>query len=124
MEYGKKHHIYHLEALHQRLQVFVESVKIADTIKAMHSWEYFDRELYSQFLIPSMDLERTFFLESATRLPVKGISKKLHLSVHFPYKIEIENIGYLYSELLSGSELLGEMVGFDQKIVSFRLDPI
>ncbi|MBV6644065.1 MAG: hypothetical protein KI790_01370 [Cyclobacteriaceae bacterium] len=76
-----------------------------------------------RYIVPKKNVVQDFILSSEFRKNESPISS-LRLSVKYPYRIEIEEVGWLYKGLLHGSNELGEMIAFNPAEVSFRLDPI
>ncbi len=114
---------YPVSRLHQRLQVFVEHVKLADSedVWCLDDTTYATPNL--RYIVPKKNVVQDFILSSEYRKNESLISS-LRLSVKYPYRIEIEEVGWLYTGLLHGDDELGEMIAFNPAEVSFRLDPI
>ena len=108
--------------LHQRLQVFVEYAKIADSENVWLLCETSEEKVF-RYLIPKKDVVQGIIIPSEDHKQDRSISTLL-LSVQYPYKIEIDQIGWLYSGLQHRGEELGEMIAFNSNEVSYRLDPI
>ena len=109
--------------LHQKLQVFVEYVKLADSEDV---WCLSDTSIPDpnvRYIVPKKNVTQELILSSEYPKKDNSIST-LRLSVKHPYRIEIEEVGWLYTGLLHGSDELGEMIAFNPAEVSFRLDPI
>lgn len=109
--------------LYQRLQVFVEYVKIADSEDVWLLCDLSESTPKIKYLIPKetviQDILRTSNYDSHDR----SISS-LQLSIKHPYRIDIEQVGWLYSGLLYHGSELGQMIAFNAKEVSYRLDPL
>ena len=108
--------------LHQRLQVFVEYVKIADSENVWLLCEK-SEEIVIRYLIPKKNVVQVVIIPSESHKQDRSISTLL-LSVQNPYKIEIDQVGWLYTGLQHESEELGEMIAFNSNEVSYRLDPV
>ena len=108
--------------LRQRLQVFVECVKIADSEDVWLLCETSEERVF-RYLIPKKDVVQGIVVPSGDQRQNSGISTLL-LSVQYPYKIEIDQVGWLYAGLQHKGEELGEMIAFNSSEVSYRLDPV
>lgn len=108
--------------LRQRLQVFVEYVKIADSEDVWLLCEA-SEEILITYLIPKKSVVQGIIIHSEDHKQDRSISTLL-LSVQYPYKIEIDQVGWLYTGLQHEGEELGEMIAFNSNAVSYRLDPI
>ncbi len=113
---------YPITRLHQRLQVFIEYVKIADSENVWLLCET-SEEIVFRYLIPKKNVVHGIVIPSEDHRQDGSISTLL-LSVQYPYKIEIDQVGWLYTGLQYESEELGEMIAFNSNEVSYRLDPV
>ena len=109
--------------LHQRLQVFVEHVKLADSEDVWCLNEKTNATLNLRYMVPKRNVVQGFIRPSGNPKNESRVSS-LRLSVKYPYRIEIEEVGWLYKGLLHGSDELDDMIAFNPAEVSFRLDPI
>lgn len=109
--------------LYQRLQVFVEYVKIADSEDVWLLCDLSESTPKVKYLIPKETVVQDFFQPLNDEKQDRSIST-LRLSIQYPYRINIEQVGWLYSGLLYRGGELGEMIAFNAKEVSYRLDPL
>ncbi len=126
VDLGNGHHLCQLDRLSQRLQVYVEYAKIADSDAVWVLKEVIGSEIQDfHYLIPWSDVDPGLVSHSQLRrsCPLKGDSLALNLDVVFPYKIQIPEVGWWYSDYPVGSRGSGGMVAFDLNKVSLRLDP-
>lgn len=109
--------------LHQRLQVFVEYVRLADSEDVWCLNDTTNATPNLRYIVPKKNVVQDFIQSSKFRKNESLISS-LRLSVKYPYRIEVEEVGWLYQGLSHGDDELGEMIAFNPAEVSFRLDPI
>ena len=109
--------------IQQRLQVYVEHVKIADSEDVWFLMDTSHPVPVFRYLIPKGNVVQNFTLPSEC-YELKSPVSALRLSLRYPYRIEIEQVGWLYSGLLYQSRELGEMIAFNAEEVSYRLDPL
>lgn len=109
--------------IYQRLQVFVEHVKIADSEDVWFLCDASESAPKVKYLIPKENAVEDFLQASNCYGQYRLIST-LRLSVNYPYRINIEQVGWLYSGLLYQGSELGETIAFNTDEVSYRLDPL
>ncbi|MEO1051370.1 MAG: hypothetical protein AAFX87_12145, partial [Bacteroidota bacterium] len=120
-------HFFKLDRLYQRLQVYVEDIRIADSEEVWVFKEVNNQEIKNdQFLIPVENIESPIFKESGhtERCLFKGKGVLLDLQLSYPYRIQVSHIATAYRMKYFNSGISTEMVAFQPEKVSFRLDPL
>ena len=115
--------LYKIIPIHQRLQVFVEHVKIADSNDV---WLLLDITLSKpnmQYLIPMKNVEQ-HFIRNHDHAMQKEVTRPVKLIIHNPYRIEIDKIGWVHDKLEYDGKTMDKMMVFDYRKVSYQLDPI